>query len=109
MRRIATLWLGVGVCLVLVPAAVYGLFGTLQAKLGGMSHVWSEFAGVGSGLVRPKTNYRFTICLNCQGESSKFMQQKDHAGVVNKVVGGTLTCTKCHHRSHAGQGEGRPS
>ena len=87
----------------------YGLFGTLQAKLGGMSHVWSEFAGAGSGLVRPKTNYRFTICLNCHGESSKFMQQKDHAGVVNKVLSGTLTCTKCHHRSHAGQSEGRPS
>jgi len=87
----------------------YGLFGTLQAKLGGMSHVWSEFAGAGSGLVRPKTNYRFTICLNCHGQSSKFMQQKDHAGVVNKVVSGTLTCTKCHHRSHAGPSEGRPS
>jgi cytochrome c nitrite reductase small subunit len=87
----------------------YGLFGTLQAKLGGMSHVWSEFAGAGSGQVRPKTNYRFTICLNCHGQSSKFIQQKEHAGVVNKVLAGQSVCTECHQRSHAGQPQGRPS
>jgi len=87
----------------------YGLFGTLEAKVGGMSHVWSEFAGAGGGLVRPKTNYRFTICLNCHGQSSKFVKQKGHAGVVNRVVGGQAACTECHTRSHAGQPQGRPS
>jgi len=87
----------------------YGLFGTLEAKLGGMSHVWSEFAGAGSGTVRPKTNYRFTICLNCHGQSAKFMQQKRHAGVVNKVLNGQSMCTECHNRSHAGEPQGRPS
>ena len=87
----------------------YGLFGTLEAKIGGMSHVWSEFAGAGSGRVRPKTNYRFTICLNCHGQSSKFIKQKGHAGVVNRVVSGQSACTECHTRSHAGQPHGRPS
>ena len=87
----------------------YGLFGTVEAKIGGMSHVWSEFAGAGSGTVRPKTNYRFTICLNCHGQSSKFIQEKGHAGVVNKVVSGRSVCTDCHTRSHAGQPQGRPS
>ena len=87
----------------------YGLFGTLEAKIGGMSHVWSEFAGAGSGLVRPKTNYRFTICLNCHGQSSKFIKQKNHAGVVNRVVSGQSVCTECHTRSHAGPPQGRPS
>jgi hypothetical protein len=79
----------------------YGLFGTLEAKIGGMSHVWSEFAGAGSGPVRPKTNYRFTICLNCHGQSSKFIAQKGHAGVVNRVVSGQSACTGAS-RSHAG-------
>ena len=83
----------------------YGLFGTLEAKIGGMAHVWSEFSGAGSGAVRPKTNYRFTICLNCHGQSAKFIQQKAHAGVVDKVVGGRSACTECHSRSHAGQAE----
>ena len=87
----------------------YGLFGTLEAKVGGMTHVWNEFAGAGSGTVRPKTNYRFTICLNCHGQSSKFINQKGHAGVVNKVVSGQSACTECHARSHAGQPKGRPS
>jgi hypothetical protein len=87
----------------------YGLFGTLEAKVGGMAHVWSEFAGAGSGMVRPKTNYRFTICLNCHGQSSKFIRQKSHAGVVDRVVSGKSVCTECHNRSHAGQPQGRPS
>ena len=87
----------------------YGLFGTLEAKVGGMAHVWSEFSGAGSGMVRPKTNYRFTICLNCHGQSAKFIRQKGHAGVVGKVMSGQSMCTECHNRSHAGQPHGRPS
>jgi hypothetical protein len=87
----------------------YGLFGTLEAKVGGMAHVWSEFSGAGSGAVRPKTNYRFTICLNCHGQSAKFVQQKEHAGVVNKVMSGQSACTECHSRSHARQPGGRTS
>jgi len=87
----------------------YGLFGTLEAKVGGMAHVWSEFSGAGSGAVRPKTNYRFTICLNCHGQSAKFIRQKDHAGVVNKVMSGQAACTQCHSRSHAGPAQGGTS
>jgi nitrate/TMAO reductase-like tetraheme cytochrome c subunit len=87
----------------------YGLFGTLEAKVGGMSHVWSEFAGSAGGHIRPKTNYRFTICLNCHGQSSKFIRQKGHAGVVNRIVSGEATCTECHDQSHGGSAERRPS
>jgi hypothetical protein len=87
----------------------YGLFGTLEAKVGGMAHVWSEFSGAGSGAVRPKTNYRFTICLNCHGQSAKFVQQREHAGVVSKVMSGQSACTECHSRSHARQPGGRTS
>jgi hypothetical protein len=87
----------------------YGLFGTLEAKVGGMAHVWSEFSGAGSGAVRPKTNYRFTICLNCHGQSAKFVQQKAHGGVVDKVMDGRAACTECHSLSHAGQAERRTS
>jgi formate-dependent nitrite reductase cytochrome c552 subunit len=59
--------------------------------------------------IRMKHGYRFTICLNCHGQSSKFIQEKGHAGVVNKVVSGQSVCTDCHTRSHAGQPQGRPS
>ena len=87
----------------------YGLFGTFEAKVGGMSHVWSDFAGAGSGMVRAKTNYRFTICLNCHGQSSKFIEQAGHEGVVHEVVSGRSACTDCHNKSHAGRPNGRPS
>jgi nitrate/TMAO reductase-like tetraheme cytochrome c subunit len=87
----------------------YGLFGTLEAKVGGLSHVWSEFVGSTGRPVHPKTNYRFTICLNCHGQSSKFIQQKRHAGVVTRIVSGASNCTECHDRSHAGPAQRRPS
>ena len=86
----------------------YGLFGTLEVKVGGMSHVWSDFVGSTARPVRAKTNYRFTICLNCHGQSSKFVQQKDHAGVVIRTVSGASRCTECHSRSHAGRTQRRP-
>lgn len=87
----------------------YGLFGTFEAKIGGMSHVWSDFAGAGEGSVRPKTNYRFTICLNCHGQSSKFIAQARHAGVVDSVLRGRSACTDCHHKSHARRPQEMPS
>ena len=88
----------------------YGLFGTFEAKVGGLRHVWSEAVGSTRRVVRPKTNYRFTICLNCHGQSSKFIERKEHAGVVQKTLAGESACTECHHKSHPGSGgERRPS
>ena len=78
----------------------YGLFGTMEAKVGGMAHIWKDTAGSYRLPVRMKAPYRFTICLNCHGQSQKFIQQKAHAGILEKVLRGEKTCTDCHGPSH---------
>ena len=78
----------------------YGLFGTVEAKIGGLAHIWRETAGTYRLPVRMKEGYRFTICLNCHGQSQKFIEQKAHAGIVERILGGETTCTACHGPSH---------
>ncbi len=78
----------------------YGLFGTLEAKIGGLVHIWKETAGTYVLPVKLKTNYRFTICLNCHGQSHKFLTQTAHAGVVPRTLRGETTCADCHGLSH---------
>jgi cytochrome c nitrite reductase small subunit len=78
----------------------YGLFGTVEAKIGGLTHVWRETAGTYRVPVKTKGPYKFTICLNCHGESRKFMAQKAHKESLAKVLRGETTCTACHGPSH---------
>jgi len=78
----------------------YGLFGTVEAKVGGMAHIWREVTGSYSLPIRMKHGYRFTICLNCHGQSQRFLEQREHAGIVDKTVLGQSACTECHDVSH---------
>ena len=78
----------------------YGLFGTLEAKIAGLGHIWKETAGTYVLPVRLKTSYRFTICLNCHGQSHKFLTQTAHAGVVPRTLRGETTCADFHGLSH---------
>jgi len=78
----------------------YGLFGTVEAKIGGLTHIWRDAAGTYRLPVTIKERYRFTICLNCHGQSQKFVEQKAHAGIVERILNGETTCTKCHGLSH---------
>ena len=78
----------------------YGLFGTVEAKLGGMAHIWREITGTYRLPIAVKTGYRFTICLNCHGQSLKFLERPEHAGVVDDTVRGTSKCSTCHDLSH---------
>jgi nitrate/TMAO reductase-like tetraheme cytochrome c subunit len=78
----------------------YGLFGTVEAKVGGMAHIWREVTGSYRLPIVMKRGYRFTICLNCHGQSQKFLEQREHAGIVDMTVRGQSTCTECHDLSH---------
>lgn len=78
----------------------YGLFGTVEAKVGGMAHIWREVAGTYQLPIAVKGRYRYTICLNCHGQSLKFVEQKEHAGVIDKTLAGQSRCTDCHDLSH---------
>lgn len=83
----------------------YGLFGTVEAKIGGMTHIWEETTGTYQLPVRAKGGYQFTICLNCHGLSARFAKNDLHQAVVGEVLGGQAKCTDCHALSHPAPAE----
>ncbi len=85
----------------------YGMFGDAEAKLSGLRHIWQDAAGTSSLPIKMQDRYRFTICLNCHGQSRKFLDRKSHAGSLGKFVSGETLCSDCHGRSHrSGRGRG---
>ena len=78
----------------------YGLFGTLEAKLAGVTHIWRESTGSFTLPVRISRPYRFTICLDCHGQSAKFNSVAKHEGLVPRIAAGEAVCTSCHGLSH---------
>ncbi len=78
----------------------YGLFGTVEAKLGGLSHIWEETTGTYPLPIQAKGGYQFTVCLNCHGLSAKFAKNDLHQAVVGEVLANETKCTDCHALSH---------
>jgi hypothetical protein len=87
----------------------YGVFGTLQAKLAGVGHIYKDATGSYTLPVRIAQPYRFTICLDCHAQSARFDAVPRHAGVIGKVLAGKATCTGCHGLSHPARDERRAS
>jgi nitrate/TMAO reductase-like tetraheme cytochrome c subunit len=83
----------------------YGLFGTVEAKVGGLTHIWEETTGTYQLPIRAKGGYQFTICLNCHGLSARFAKNDLHEAVVGEVLGGQAKCTDCHALSHPAPSE----
>ncbi len=83
----------------------YGLFGSVHAKIGGLGHIWQDATGTYVLPVKIEPAYRFTICLNCHGQSQKFRTQTAHAGIVPKTLRGEITCADCHGLSHPPRAE----
>lgn len=78
----------------------YGLFGTVEAKVGGLTHIWEETTGTYRLPIRARGGYQFTICLNCHGLSAKFSENDLHQAVIGEVLSNQAACTDCHPRSH---------
>lgn len=83
----------------------YGLFGTVEAKVGGMTHIWEETTGTYQLPIRAKGGYQFVICLNCHGLSARFAKNDLHQAVVGEVLSGHAACTDCHPLSHPAPAE----
>jgi len=78
----------------------YGPFGTLQAKIAGIGHIWQETAGTYRLPIRAKGGYRFSVCLNCHGLSARFTRNATHRRILGKVLNAEASCTDCHAHGH---------
>ncbi len=83
----------------------YGLFGTVEAKVSGLSHIWKETTGSYSLPIKVRQPYRFTICLDCHAGSVKFDRHKEHHAIVERTIRGEIGCTACHGSSHPPRNE----
>lgn len=78
----------------------YGLFGSVEAKIAGLGHIWKDATGSYTMPVQISRPYRFTICLDCHAQSAKFERVREHKDLVAKIISGEAGCTSCHGPSH---------
>jgi nitrate/TMAO reductase-like tetraheme cytochrome c subunit len=83
----------------------YGIFGTMEAKLAGLGHVWKDASGRWQAPIEISKPYQFRICLNCHAGAVRFENQEVHEGVIDDVVNGEISCTDCHEPAHPARSE----
>jgi len=78
----------------------YGIFGTIEAKLAGLGHIYKDATGSWENPIALNRPYRFRICLNCHAGARRFENEEDHEDVIEEVVDGESECTECHETAH---------
>jgi nitrate/TMAO reductase-like tetraheme cytochrome c subunit len=82
----------------------YGVAGTMQAKLMGLTHIYRERTDSWQPPIRLSHPYNWKICLDCHANSALFKAPRNdpaaHDGVLGMVLKGEVTCTDCHELAH---------
>jgi nitrate/TMAO reductase-like tetraheme cytochrome c subunit len=78
----------------------YGVFGTMEAKLAGVLHIWRESTGSYALPVKISHPYRYLICLDCHAGSAKYERLREHEGLAAAAARGEAACSKCHGLAH---------
>lgn len=83
----------------------YTMFGPLQAKLGGMRHLWYYATGTYKLPLKIREPYHIANCLHCHGEAKVFRDA--HPDIDDQIEAG-MSCLDCHSPVHPDQpGEGK--
>jgi cytochrome c nitrite reductase small subunit len=79
----------------------YGMFGTVRAKFEGLGHIVRYSTGAYElplKIAHPYSNLR---CLNCHGESQKFLDPEKHPKEdLPAMISGNTSCLECHGPAH---------
>ena len=83
----------------------YGLSGTAEAKIRGLSHIYKFTADNWEAPIALYSGtYRWSICLQCHAESQVFQKPRNddeaHEDVLEMVMSGEAGCTDCHETAH---------
>lgn len=79
----------------------YGMLGTLAAKMDGVRHVRHFLAGTYTVPLQIAHPYSNAPCLQCHGESQKFLKSSGHpVEVRGQVLSGEVACLTCHAPAH---------
>ncbi len=80
----------------------YGLGGNIDAKIGGMKHVWHYyFAGVPQE-IKIKKPFPQATCLHCHSQAASFKKIEQHVDpeFAPKILSGEMSCFECHEAPH---------
>jgi cytochrome c nitrite reductase small subunit len=79
----------------------YGMFGTVQAKMAGLGHVYRNVTGRYSLPLKIAHPYPNSRCLACHAQSQKFRKSEGHPKEdLPKLFSGETSCIDCHGPAH---------
>jgi cytochrome c nitrite reductase small subunit len=79
----------------------YGMLGTISAKMDGVGHIVHLLRGSYTLPLKIAHPYANTRCLECHGESQKFLRSPGHAAEIRpQLMSGEAACLDCHGPAH---------
>lgn len=78
----------------------YTMFGDVNAKLGGLKHVWVYYTGQTPEKIELYEPYHNRECLHCHGESRTFIEGGLHADMMGELRANEMSCLECHEFVH---------
>ncbi len=80
----------------------YGLAGNLRAKVGGLGHVWHQYAGTVPAEIHLRAEYPMATCLHCHAETIGFLKSEAHNDPEQRgaILSGATSCFECHQAPH---------
>jgi cytochrome c nitrite reductase small subunit len=79
----------------------YGMFGTVRAKFEGLGHIVRYTTGAYETPLKIAHPYSNLRCLNCHGQSQKFLDSEKHPKEdLQAMISGQTSCLECHGPAH---------
>jgi nitrate/TMAO reductase-like tetraheme cytochrome c subunit len=78
----------------------YAMFGSVQAKLDGLRHVWVHYLGEIPETFELYEPYPNRNCLHCHDDARGFLEAVPHAGKFEALLADEQSCLECHHAGH---------
>jgi cytochrome c nitrite reductase small subunit len=79
----------------------YAMFGSIEAKLNGLKHVYVHFLGEVPTKLELYEPYPNSNCLHCHEDGRRYIEAAPHADKLDVLMSGEKSCLECHGRGHA--------
>jgi len=78
----------------------YAMFGTMQAKLNGLRHVYYHYIGGVPETIELAQPYPNSVCLHCHEDARAYIEHPAHQDVRRELSENTTSCLSCHDIAH---------
>jgi len=78
----------------------YTMFGDINAKLGGLRHVYIYYLGQIPAKISLRTPFQNRECLHCHAGARSFEEQPVHQTIRDQLTTNNPSCLTCHNAVH---------